>query len=54
MGRLARDRLAGQGDLAATSVFNSVDLPAPFRPSSATISRSRTSKETSLRMWLLP
>ncbi len=36
------------------SVFSSVDLPAPLRPSSATISPSRTSSVASFRMWLLP
>ena len=36
------------------SVFNSVDLPAPLRPSSAMISFSCSVKLTSLRMWLLP
>ena len=34
--------------------LSSVDLPAPLRPSSATISCSCTSKLTSRRMWLLP
>ena len=42
------------GGTRPASVFSSVDLPAPLRPSSATISPSRTSSVASLRMWLLP
>ncbi len=37
-----------------THELKRVDLPAPLRPSSATISCWRTSNETSARMWLLP
>ena len=43
-----------EGGVMPMTVFSSVDLPAPLRPSSATISRSFTSKVTSRRMWLLP
>jgi hypothetical protein len=42
------------GGAIPITVFNSVDLPAPLRPSNARISCSRTSSETALRMWLLP
>ena len=35
-------------------VFSSVDLPAPLRPSSATISCSWATSDASRRMWLLP
>ena len=42
------------GGAIPTIVFKTVDLPAPLRPSSATISFSCTSKATSWRIWLLP
>src|SRR5262249_34811521 len=42
------------GGAMPITVFSSVDFPAPLRPSNATISCSRTSSETALRMWLLP
>ncbi len=42
------------GGTSPTRLLSSVDLPAPLRPSSATISPSRTCRLASLRMWLLP
>ena len=35
-------------------VFSVVDLPAPFAPSSVTISPSPTASDTPLRAWIAP
>ena len=35
-------------------LFSVVDLPAPLRPSSVTISASPTVSDTPCSMWLLP
>ncbi len=42
------------GGTSPFKVRSSVVLPAPLRPTSATISPSRTSSAASCRMWLLP
>ena len=43
-----------RGGVRPTRLRTVVVLPAPLRPSTATISPSFTSSETPCRMWLLP